>query len=363
MIDFVYEALPARIVMRPGALDALPEEVGRLGISRALLVCTPSKRAVTDHLAARLGERAVGVFDRTVAHVPVEMANTACAEAKRLEADGCVAIGGGSAIGFGKAIALELGLPVLAVPTTYAGSEVTPVLGMTEAGVKTTRRDPRLLPRTVIYDPELTRSLPGSLSATSGVNAIAHAVEGLYAEAANPITSIMAEESIRALARALPIVVREPDDLPARADAFYGAWLAGTVLGSVGMALHHKLCHVLGGSFNLGHAEVHTIILPHVAAYNTSAAPDAMARIARALGTVDAAAGLFDLALGVRAEMRLAKIGMAGTDLDRAADLAVRDPYYNPAPVTRATVRALLEDAYHGRRPRARANDGEGASR
>ena len=212
-------------------------------------------------------------------------------EAQRLGADCAVAIGGGSTTGLGKAIALDSGLPILAIPTTYAGSEMTPIYGLTEGGVKKTGRDARVLPRTVIYDPELTLTLPLAMTVTSAMNAIAHAAEGLYAHDGNPIIALMAEEGIRACAAALPRLAADPRDLDARGDALYGAWLCGTVLGAVAMGLHHKLCHTLGGSFNLPHAEVHTVILPHALAYNAAQAPEAMARIARALGTRRRGAG------------------------------------------------------------------------
>eukprot|EP01032_Pedospumella_encystans_P003692 gene3692-4368_t len=201
-------------------------------------------------------------------HVPIETAREAREVARRLDADCAVAIGGGSTTGLGKAIALDSGLPILAIPTTYAGSEMTPIYGITEAGLKKTGKDARVLPRAVIYDPELTLSLPVAMSVTSGINAIAHAAEGLYAVDANPIMDLMAVEGIAALGRALPVLRASAQDVAARGDALYGAWLCGTVLGNVGMALHHKLCHTLGGSFNLPHAETHTIVLPHALAYN-----------------------------------------------------------------------------------------------
>ena len=350
-MKFVYETLPTRVVFRPGALDTLAEEVARIG-SRALVLATPEQRDIAEEAARRLGARAVGIFDRAVMHVPIETANAAAAEAARLGADCCVAIGGGSTTGLGKAIALAHGLPIIAVPTTYAGSEMTPIWGLTEDGVKKTGRDIKVLPRTAIYDPLLTLSLPPALSAASGMNAIAHAVEALYAENANPIVSLMAEESIRALARGLPAVVKAPRDVEARTEALYGAWLAGICLGSVGMALHHKLCHTLGGSFNLPHAETHTIVLPHAAAYNREAAAPALHRVARALGGEDAPQGLFALARAIGAPIALKDIGLSEAALDRAADLAVQNPYYNPRPVTREGVRSLLDDAFFGRPPR-----------
>jgi len=351
MLAFTYQTLPQRVLFGPGRIASLREEVERLGARRALVLSTPGKRALAEDAARRLGPLAAGILARAVMHVPIEIAREGREEARRLEADCYVAIGGGTTIGLAKAIALETGMPIVAIPTTYSGSEATPVQGLTEGGVKRTVREAKLMPRTVIYDPELTLALPPAVAGPSGVNAIAHCVEAFYAADANPITSLMAEEGIRALGESLPVVVARPDDLAARAQALYGAWLAGTALGTVGMALHHKLCHTLGGTFNLPHAETHTLILPQAAAYNRAAAPAAMARIARALGASDAPAALFDLASRLGAEMRLATFGLREADLERAADLAIESPYPNPAPVTRAGVRALLQDAWHGRRP------------
>jgi maleylacetate reductase len=351
MLEFVYESQPGRVVFGADTLDALPDEIARLGARRALLVSTPGHRRFAEDAARRLGARAAGIWDRALMHAPIENAQAGRAEARRLAADACVAIGGGTPIGLAKAIALELDLPIVAVPTTYAGSEMTAVLGITEGGIKRTRRDLRMLPRTVIYDPVLTLSLPAAVTGPSGMNAIAHCVEAIYAKDGNPIISLIAEEGIRALAKALPMVVREPENLEARSGALYGAWLAGAAMAVVGMALHHKLCHVLGGSFDLPHAEVHTIVLPHATAYNRAGAPDAMARIARALGAEDAAVGLFDLAASLGAKLRLSEIGLRESDLERAADLATQSPYPNPTPITRDGIRALLDDAFHGRRP------------
>jgi maleylacetate reductase len=306
---------------------------------------------LAEEAARRLGSYAAGLYPHAKMHVPIETAQQARAEARRLGADGAVAIGGGSTIGLGKAIALESGLPIVAIPTTYAGSEMTPIYGLTEGGAKKTGRDAKVLPRTVIYDPLLTLGLPAKISGPSGMNAIAHCVEALYAENANPVISLMAEEGIRTLARSLPRIAADLGDLDARGDALYGAWLAGISLGAVGMALHHKLCHTLGGSFNLPHAETHTIVLPHAAAYNSEAAPEAMRRIAHALGGKEAATGLYDLAAAIGAPLALKEIGFQKQDLDQAAEIATRNPYYNPRPVSRDGIRRLLDDAFHGRRP------------
>jgi maleylacetate reductase len=351
--EFVYEALPGRVVFGLGSLDRLANEVVRLGVDKVLVLSTPQQRDQAEDVAQRLGDKSAGVYDRAEMHVPVEVALAAREEAQRLGADACVAVGGGSTIGLGKAIALEFGLPIIAVPTTYAGSEMTPIWGLTEDGIKKTGRDNKVLPATVVYDPNLTRTLPVHIAAPSGMNAIAHCVEAMYSETANPVVSMMAEEGVRALARALPAVVRDPDDMDARTDALYGAYLSGASLGAVGMALHHKLCHTLGGSFSLPHADTHTIVIPHVTAYNIDAAPDAKERLSRALET-DAPAGvLFDLAEAIGAKLALRDLGMTEDDLDRAADIATENPYYNPRPITREGIRALLDDAFHGRRPTA----------
>jgi len=351
MLAFVYDALPSRVIFGADSLNQLSEEIKRLGASCALVLCTPEQRDSGAAVAARLGDRAAGLFDRAVMHVPIDIAHAAREEAKRLSADCCVAIGGGSTTGLAKAVALVSDLPILAIQTTYAGSEMTPIWGLTENGVKKTGRDPRVLPKTVIYDPVLTTGLPIALSVTSGINSIAHCVEALYARDANPIISLIAEEGIRAFAGSLPVIVKDPHHLDARSRALYGAWLGGVSLGAVGMALHHKLCHTLGGTFNLPHAETHTVVLPHAVAYNAVAVPEAMTRIARALGTNSAAAGLYDLAASLGAPLSLHALGMTEDQLDRAADLAVQNPYWNPRPVTREGIRALLQDAYDGRTP------------
>ena len=351
-------AIP-RVVFGVGALAQLPAEVERLGAKRALVLSTPEQEGSATQVSLMLGARSAGVFAQAVMHVPIETARAARDEARRLDADCAVAVGGGSTTGLGKAIALDSGLPIVAVPTTYAGSEMTPIYGLTEGGVKKTGRDVRVLPKTVVYDPELTMTLPLALSITSGLNAIAHAAEGLYTPEPNPIVALMADEGIAALARALPALHANARDARARHDALYGAWLCGAVLGHVAMGLHHKLCHTLGGTFNLPHAETHTVVLPHALAYNAHAAPDAMARIARALGRADggdplsAARALHALAGKLGAPTSLRAIGMPAEGLDRAADLAAQTPYPNPRALERRALRALLQRAFDGAPPQA----------
>lgn len=349
--DFIYEALPTRVIFGQGKLQSLPQEVEKLGARKALVLSTPQQEAWARNVAELLGSSAAGVYSNATMHTPVEVSEEAVAYAKRVGADCVVALGGGSTTGLGKAIALRTGLPQIAVPTTYAGSEMTPILGETEKGVKTTQRQPVILPKTVIYDVDLSVTLPPALSATSGLNAMAHAVEALYAQNRNPVTSLMAEEGIAAFARSLPTIVQSPKDIEARSDALYGAWLCGICLASAGMALHHKLCHVLGGAFDLPHAETHAVMLPHTAAYNSVAAADAMQRVARALGSNDAATGLWELAGKLNAPRSLKQLGMPESGIDLATDLAMKNPYWNPRPLQAEAIRALIARAWAGEAP------------
>ncbi len=351
MRSFTYTGLPARVVFGSGTIAALPSEMERLGCRRALVLSTGEQQDSAEAIASQPGGSVAGIFPGAVMHTPVEVSERAAALAREIGADCTIALGGGSTIGLGKAIALRTDLPQICIPTTYAGSEMTPILGETAEGQKTTQRSQKVLPETVIYDVDLTLTLPPALSATSGMNAMAHAVEALYAQDRNPVISLMAREGLAALAQALPRIVEGPADPEARADALYGAWLCGTCLGSVGMALHHKLCHVLGGTFNLPHAETHTIVLPHAVAYNAPAAGDAMASLSQALGGSDPAAALFDLAGRLGAARALRDIGMPEDGLDRACELALKNPYWNPRPIEREGIRALIARAWAGEPP------------
>jgi maleylacetate reductase len=352
MEEFVYITQPMRVIFGVGAMEYLQREIELLGARKVLILSTPGQAPIAERVAQSLGSRVAGVYAKAVMHVPIETAREAREIAHQIGADCAVAIGGGSTVGLGKAIALESGLPIVAIPTTYAGSEMTPLYGLTEAGLKRTGKDARVLPRTVIYDPELTLTLPVGLSVTSGINAVAHAAEGLYAMDRNPIMDLIGEEGIRAVAGALAVLKTNPLDLEARSQALYGAWLCGTVLGSVGMALHHKLCHTLGGSFNLPHSEVHTVVLPHVIAFNAPAIAGALLRIRRALGSTESAAvALYRLARDNDAPYSLRQLGLAEIDLDHAADLAVANSYWNPRAVERAGIRTLLQDAWEGNVP------------
>lgn len=354
MNEFTFSGLPTRVVFGPGAIRHVEGEIETLGVVRALVLCTAHEEGLAHQIADCVGGRSVGVFPGAVMHVPIESARAATQVARQRQADCVISVGGGSATGLGKAVAMESGLPLVAIPTTYAGSEMTAIYGITENGIKRTGKDVRVRPQRVIYDPELTLDLPLSVSVTSGMNAIAHAAEGLYAQDRNPLTDIVAEEGIAAIARAIPRLKETPRGIQARSDALYGAWLCGMVLGSVGMALHHKLCHTLGGSFDLPHAEVHTVVLPHALAFNATAAPEAMRKIAHAVAAESAPRGLYDLAYSNGAPVALKSIGMKRQDLDRAAELAVANPYWNPKPfgeAQKAEIRELLQCAFDGVRP------------
>lgn len=348
---FVYTAQPARVVFGPGRLDTLPDEVERLGWQRVMLLCTPGQRPAAQRVETLLGRRLATVHAGARMHVPRETVAAALALAQAHGVDGLVCFGGGSTVGLAKAMALEARLPILAVPTTYAGSEMTPIYGITEGGLKRTGHDPVVLPRVVLYDPLLSTGLPVDISMSSGLNAIAHAAEGLYAHDANPVTSLMAEEGIRALSQALPALAQAPGDIPARSQALYGAWLCGTVLGSVGMALHHKLCHTLGGSFGLPHAHTHAVILPHALAYNAPCAEPAMQRLARALGADDGPQRLFELLHLLGLPTSLQALGLPQAALAQGVELALSNPYWNPRPLTHEGLLGLLQRAWQGQPP------------
>jgi alcohol dehydrogenase class IV len=346
---FTYTALPGRVVFGAGsARDRLAGEVERLGARRVLLIAGEPERALAESLTGEVPVHAT--FAEVRQHVPVQIAARARAAADG--ADALLSVGGGSTTGTAKAVALETGLPIVAVPTTYAGSEMTPVWGLTEGARKTTGTDPRVLPKVVVYDPELTVSLPTEITGPSAMNALAHCVEAFYAPGASPISSLMAEEGIRAIAHGVPGAVARPHDLDARSETLYGAYLAGAAFAVAGSALHHKICHVLGGAYDLPHAPLHTVVLPQVAAFQAPALPDELGRVARALAADDAGRALFDLAERIGAPTALRDIGMREADLDEAVGLVLEKvPQDNPRPVEEKDVRELLEAAFTGRRP------------
>jgi maleylacetate reductase len=346
--SFAYDALPGRVVFGVGAVERLGEEVDRLGAGRVLAIA--GKRAV-DGLVERLGGRWAASFTDVQQHVPVEAAARAVAAAREVEADGLVAMGGGAATGMAKAVALEHEAPIVAVPTTYAGSEVTPIYGLTGPEGKRTGRDLRVLPRTVIYDPALTTGLPAEVTGPSGMNALAHCVEALYAPGANPVGSLLAEGGARVLHRGLPRAVADPADLAARSDTLLGAWLGGTAMAVAGVGIHHQLCHLLGGAYRLPHAELHAVMLPHAVRFVAPAVRPQLARLAAGLGVEDVAGGIWDLGRRLGTPASLAELGLAEAELDRAAAQAVAKVVQTPRRAGVTELRALLEAAWRGRRP------------
>ncbi|MGE3932915.1 MAG: maleylacetate reductase [Rhodospirillaceae bacterium] len=355
MQPFVYTAVPYRVVFGPGTAATLKDEIEKLDAKRALFVCTPGREGAAERMAATVAPLAVGVCPRALPFTPIEAVEEGRRMARERDADCLVIHGGGNATGFGKAIALELDIPMIALPTTYAGSETTYVQGIRYAEGRRNHYSLRMLAKTLIYDPELSADLPLSVSIPSGIHSTAHAVGSFFGKHRNPVTTLMAEEGIRVMGGALPRIAANPKDIEARGEALYGAWLCGTTVMSSSTVIHHKICHVLAGDFRLTHAETNTIILPHATAYNRTVAPDAMRRIARAFGDAegDAPAALYDLMLRSGAPRALKDIGMPEDGLDRAADQIMVDQYYNPRPYDRAEIRALLDDAFHGRPPAA----------
>lgn len=348
---FVFPGLATRVVFGHGTLAQVPDEVARLGRTRALVLSTPHQAAQAQSVADALGVRTAGVFSGATMHTPIDVTDRAVAAYLAAGADCVVSVGGGSTTGLGKAIATRTGADQVVVPTTYAGSEMTDILGETAGGEKTTRRDASIRPEVVVYDIDLTLTLPIGLTVTSALNAIAHAMEGFYAPDRHPITEALSRDAMQAFARALPVLMTKPQDALARADALFAAWGCSTTLGHVTMALHHKLAHVLGGSFGLPHAETHAVLLPHTTAFNEPAVHGLLNPIKDAFGQSSAAAGLWHFAKSVDAPLRLADLGMTEADLDRAADIAARNPYANPRPITRAGIRQLLQHAFDGQCP------------
>jgi maleylacetate reductase len=356
MNGFTYEALPTRVVFGWGALDQVGPELDRFEAKRVLLIASGSAKPFADEIAQSLGERVVARIDGVPPHVPVEAADEARSQTRLAGVDAVVSIGGGSTIGLGKSIALVAPVRHLAVPTTYSGSEMTPFYGVTEAGIKQTGRSVAVKPEAVVYDPATTVGIPRRVGAGSAMNAMAHCVEALYAKESNPITTLIALEGMRTLDQGLALV--DGDAETARSLLLYGSSLGGLALASVGMAIHHRICHVLGGSFGLAHGDANAVILPQALAANAAFAPEAAAAAAAALGSEDPAGHLFDLAARAGAPSSLAELGVEAGDLGRAVDLITSSPSYNPRPVEPGWIRELLTDALEGKRPTANGERG-----
>lgn len=353
-MKFLHESLPQRVHFASGeAAVAVASEIDRLRAQRVMVIASDRELELADRVTLTLGEKVAVRHTEVVMHVPVEVAARARTRAKELGIDALVAVGGGSTTGLAKAIALTSGLPIIAVPTTYAGSEATSVWGLTEGGQKTVGNDPHVLPVAIVYDATLTLSLPVELSVASGLNAVAHCVDSMWAPKANPINAALAAEGIRALTLGLPRVARAPSDIEGREQALVGAYLAAAAFASAGSGLHHKICHTLGGKYNLPHAETHAVVLPYVLAMNVRGAPDAEQRMATAFAATSALTGLLALKTALGAPRALRDYGLRDTDLDAAADAILPSvPPTNPVPVTKDLLVALLRAAWEGSAPR-----------
>lgn len=341
MTTFTHQSFDQRVLFDVDHLAVLPGVAGDLGLRRVVVLTTPGHAKPGAVLAAALG---ASTFAGAKMHTPVAVTEAALAILG--DADGVVSLGGGSAIGLGKALALRGGVKHIAVSTTYAGSEMTPVLGQTFDGRKTTIRDKRVVPQAVVYDVGLTMGLPDDISATSGLNAIAHAVEALYAPDRDPVTDLLALEAIGAFAEALPMIHVNGEDRAARTRALYGAFLAGRTLASATMGLHHKLAHVLGGLFDLPHAPMHAALLPHVVAFNEAAAGHLLVPVAQRLGADSAAQGLARLARAIGAPTTLAALGMPRDGIEQAVVEVMKAPPANPRALKIEDLRELLARAY-----------------
>jgi alcohol dehydrogenase class IV len=356
----VFNATPPRVVFGAGASAGLRAEVEALGAERALVVTTSGRLALGDRIAAQIGDRCAGLLSEAISQVPIELARRGREKAVSAGADCLVAVGGGAATGLCKGIAYESGLPIIAVPTTYSGSEMTGFCGMTIDGVKRMHESLAMRPTTVVYDPELSRTLPVAASAASAMNALAHCVDAIYLPTISPLLVPAAIEGARVVAGALPHLLADPDDLGVRADLLYGSYLAGAAL-TGGFALQHAIAHMLGGSFGVEHGVAHAVVLPYVTAHLEATVPDPMGRIADAVGAGGDLAGfLWDLVRRAGLPLRLSDVGLGPADLRRAVEIATtaedhEDPRLagNPAPVTEDTVRSVLSAAATGERPRS----------
>jgi len=351
MVEFAYQTLPWNIIFGAGYMKKLPTEMDKLGLKKALVLTTPNQSAAGEEIIQLIEHRAAGLFDQAVMHVPAETAAEASKIAKELGADCTVALGGGSTTGLGKALAVQMDLPNIVIPTSYAGSEMTNIWAITDAGRKVTARDNRAVPTLTIYDPELTLTLPPAFAGASGLNAMAQAVVNVATDKINPIVSSLATDAVRALYESLPVIMSEPGNMTARSQALYGACLAGGALGTGITSLHHKICHTMGGTYNMPHAETHAIILSHSVAYNAHAAREGTAQLARAMNTDNAAMALYDLLKKLGVPSSLKEVGFKEEDIEQAAAITVENPFDNPEEVNEKRLRKLLQNAFHGHPP------------
>ncbi len=350
-MKFDFKPVPSKIVFGENSALKLADEAAHMGGHRVMIACTQGMVSRISHVIETLGDLCVGIFDGAEPHCPEHVAMAALEQFETLKANIIVVIGGGSTIGIGKAITLRTGAPLIVVATTPCGSESTPIHGMLIGNTKKTGRDPKVIARTSIYDPILTTSISAHHTGTIGMNSLAHCVEALYAKVRSPVSDMMAMEGIKALTSGLPRSIENPTDLDARSQVLYGGMLSGHCVTLAGIAIHHKLCHVLGGHHGIPHGESNSVVLPYAVAYNENAAPDAMDKIMNAMGTKSASGGIFDFATKIGVPKSLKELGMREEDLDLAARETVERTPYNPKSVDQRSVREMLQQAFEGVRP------------
>ena len=350
MNSFTYHSDPVRIVFGAGAIAALPAETDLHKMSRPMLLCSQSRAAFARRVTASIADRYAGICDACAPNMPRDAFDRILADLKRFNADGFVVVGGGSPIGLAKAAAAATKLPYIAIVTTYSGSEMAARWYVGQADNRVGGDDRACLPATAIYDPELTLDLPARMSAASGMNAMAHAVESLYGIDTNPVVQAMSEEAVRQLGSSLPRVVANPRDLAARGDALYGAWLAANFRAEVG--LEHAVAQRVRQWFNLDHAHTHAIATPYAIGFNSAAAPEAMTRIKRALGAQDAARGLYDLNVRLGLPTGLKALGLREDDLGKAVDIVAAVKITHPRPVAKADLAEIIRQAFYGEPPK-----------
>lgn len=366
MDGFHYTSFAQEITFAPGALAQLREAVERFGWRRILLCTSHSmqRNGYVNSIKASLGDSLVAVFDQVQPHVQDVQVKEALGLAAENNVDAVIGMGGGSPIGMAKAIGFQTHVPIIAIPTTYAGSEMTPVYGITHTDEnpprKVTVNDPKIVPTLVIYDPQLTLDLPPELTASTGINALAHCIEALYSKTRNPLSTAAATSSVQHIHNALLNCYQDGHNLDARTEMLLSAHLAGLSLASVSMGLHHGLCHVLGGSANVPHGIANGIILPHAIRFNAEATATQLLPAAEAMnisvnrtsstGVIEALAHHIHELIGqMNLSQRLRDVGVSESDIPHLAQIAFqnRTIQNNPKPITDPMqLEQILRDAW-----------------
>jgi maleylacetate reductase len=366
MEQFHYVSYAQEIIFAPGSARQVGQAAERRGWRNLMLCANRSMQSngTIDSIKSSLGERLVAVYDRVQPHVQDIQFHEVLATTREKSVDAVIGLGGGSSLGMAKAVGFESHLPIIAIPTTYAGSEMTSVYGITHTDEdpprKVTVSDPGVTPKLVLYDPELTLALPPALTASTGINALAHCMEALYSKTRTPISTAAAVHGVRHIIGALLNCYLDGKDLEARTQMLLGSHLAGFSLASASMGLHHGLCHVLGGTANVPHGIANAIILPHAIRFNADATATQLIPAAEAIGVpvnrvnpmvvVEALVQkIFYLIGKMTLPQRLRDAGVAESDLSRLAQIAFqnRTVQNNPNPITEpAQIETLLREAW-----------------